>query len=453
MPRSVVVPSEEEMRVVLQDLKANNDLSVTRVRELLKVGYTKARKLLDEANAGETYVPPVETPADTDDLSVMKYIEKLISEEREVKPDILRRDLNIGYKRAKRLIDSMGGNRSGLTVIPPIARKPRRPRKKLLANQPVAAIKRAADGEPEGPQRKRRKTSEKRVSVVDILNEQEEDCDDSEDCREMSKPRQHKNMEHLLKIGIDGDVSCSSSDADSQDSGAAPIKHRRCQKPEDHDDHAHTMLMLDGSKSPDGLCEETSREHRHHHHHSHGHHSHHSHHHNHHKSDSDHHHTHGHSHGHGHSHSHVHGHGHHSHHHQRDGHHCHHGHHHSHHGHGHHHSHHSHHSESHRHHRSSSHRMSITALSSQDGQASPVRAEAQAGATQQQVDPSQVPACTLAVLPGPGAWMTDIAGLADPPTLIGMNSMCLPGCGIMEISMCTDLCSQPVSALEQFSLA
>lgn len=83
MPKSASAVGEEEMRALVKGLKDNEELSVTRVRELLKVGYTKARKLLDEAMAGTTYIPPVDVPSSTNDSDVISYIQKLIEEKRE----------------------------------------------------------------------------------------------------------------------------------------------------------------------------------------------------------------------------------------------------------------------------------------------------------------------------------------------------------------------------------
>ena len=83
MPKAVSASSPEEIRLLLQGLKDAEDLSVTRVRELLKVGYTKARRLLDEVITGEVYVPPVDVPSTTEDVDVIKYIKKLIAEGRE----------------------------------------------------------------------------------------------------------------------------------------------------------------------------------------------------------------------------------------------------------------------------------------------------------------------------------------------------------------------------------
>jgi len=377
MPKAAPVMTEEEIKEAVASLKAHGDLTVTRVRELLKVGYTKARKFLDEAMAGEVYVPPVDVPETTSDRDVVLYIKNLIAEKREVKPDILRRDLNIGYKRAKRLIDSLGGNRTGVTVIPPIARKRRGknvPKIQKVQKVPKLGKRKIREREvpsPDGADEvrmdsviKRRKTGEKSVPkdvAFSPSGEDEESSSSVEDEEVEDEDDEDEEVEDVQQnIRSSSESDCSSADADGE-AGSTPnnkiVKQSAPNKNDsEHDESlAHIMLFLqEGASLPD----DAEKAARHHHHHEHGHHHHHhGHGHHHHRRDSD-----------AQHHEHGHHHHHHSHHH-RDGHHSHHGHHsHSHHHHHHGHGHHSHH---HHHHREDSKQNIANVTVKQEPLASP----------------------------------------------------------------------------------
>lgn len=96
--------------------------------------------------------------------------------------------------------------------------------------------------------------------------------------------------------------------------------------------------------------------------------------------------------------------------------------------------------------------MSIAAISNAEDHQVTVPAPAKLVAMQvvQQQQQQQQPLPFSPVLaPLNDNWMADMAGIS------GLNAeICLPGCGRIDTStLCTDLCAQPVSGVEQFSLA
>jgi len=157
MPRRTKIPNnnDQQIRDHIQKLLENGErISVTHIREVLKVGYTKAKRLVDELVDGTVHEPVMTVATDE---AVIEYIQKLKENNQEVKPDTLRRDLCIGYKRAKRLIDTMMPSQDNNEDDEPKSKSPsnKKPksRKKCMEDE-------LSGDEEEVPKRKRPKKKE-----------------------------------------------------------------------------------------------------------------------------------------------------------------------------------------------------------------------------------------------------------------------------------------------------